>query len=222
MHRTYSLATPAFPRVRRLILQKLNMPDDSWNTSGKEIPLRRPFEIFVPNVYAIDMDTTARWPFGRRLEDQVATRFLSLFLDIGEAQRPAVPPRGPGRSGALGRRQIEPKTPPNPLEERQGVSQGVPLPGRTVVIRSDKDRHFMRVVTAALLLLGVAASARGLTDYEAEIRQIEESVAAIQPADAHDPSIGDAAAGLSPVSTRHAHRKPDRIGGRKDRHRRDA
>jgi hypothetical protein len=27
------------------------------------------------------MDTTGTWPYGRRLEDQVATRFLSMFLD---------------------------------------------------------------------------------------------------------------------------------------------
>jgi tetratricopeptide (TPR) repeat protein len=48
----------------------------------------------------------------------------------------------------------------------------------------------MRVVTAALLLLGFAAPARGLTDYEAEIRQIEEAVAAIQPAKELDPASG--------------------------------
>ena len=39
-------------------------------------------DLFVPNVCAIDMDTTGTWPFGGRLEDQVATRFLSLFLDM--------------------------------------------------------------------------------------------------------------------------------------------
>ena len=42
------------------------MPDDTWNTKGLNIPLRRPFEIFIPNVCAIDMDTTGTWPFGRR------------------------------------------------------------------------------------------------------------------------------------------------------------
>ena len=52
-----------------------------------DIPLRRPFEIFIPNVCAIDMDTTGTWPFGRRLEDQVATRFLSLFLDMAPLGR---------------------------------------------------------------------------------------------------------------------------------------
>ena len=58
------------------------MPDDSWNPKKLDIPLRRPVEIFIPNVCSIDMDTTGTWPFGRRLQDQVATRFLSLFLDM--------------------------------------------------------------------------------------------------------------------------------------------
>lgn len=81
VHRTYALAAEAFPRVRKTITQQLRMPDDSWNPKGLDIPLRRPYEIFVPNVNAVDMDTTGTWPFGRRLEDQVATRFLSMFLD---------------------------------------------------------------------------------------------------------------------------------------------
>jgi hypothetical protein len=81
VHKTYSLVTAAFPRVKKTLFQRLNMPDDSWNPKGLDIPLRRPFEIFVPNVCAIDMDTTGTWPYGRRLEDQVATRFLSMFLD---------------------------------------------------------------------------------------------------------------------------------------------
>ena len=78
----YSLPVEAFPRVRKVLFQDLNMPDNSWNRKGLNIPLRRAFEIFVPNVCAIDMDTTGTWPFGRRLEDQVATRFLSMFLDM--------------------------------------------------------------------------------------------------------------------------------------------
>jgi hypothetical protein len=82
VHKTYSLVTTAFPRVKKTLFQKLNMPDNSWNPKGLNIPLRRPYEVFVPNVCAIDMDTTGTWPFGRRPEDQVATRFLSLFLDM--------------------------------------------------------------------------------------------------------------------------------------------
>ena len=58
------------------------MPDNKWNKKGLKIPLRRSFEIFVPNANYIDMDTTGTWPYGRRPEDQVATRFLSLFLDM--------------------------------------------------------------------------------------------------------------------------------------------
>jgi hypothetical protein len=93
------------------------MPDDSWNPKGLNIPLRKPVEVFVPNVAAIDMDTTGTWPYGRRLEDQVATRFLSMFLDheaelngkkyhIELLNEPAL-----WNSVA-----IEPKTVPNPMK----------------------------------------------------------------------------------------------------------
>lgn len=58
------------------------MPGTTWNKRGLDIKLKRAFEIFIPNVCAIDMDTTGTWPFGRRLEDQVANRFLSIFLDM--------------------------------------------------------------------------------------------------------------------------------------------
>jgi hypothetical protein len=117
VHKTYALATAAFPRVRKTLFQQLNMPDDSWNRKGLDIPLRRSFEIFIPNVCAIDMDTTGTWPFGRRLEDQVATRFLSLFLDMDATFR--------GRKYHLDllndqslwdAAPVEPKTPPNPLK----------------------------------------------------------------------------------------------------------
>jgi len=79
--------------------------------------LRRAVDIFIPNVNSIDMDTTGTWPFGRRLEDQVATRFLSTFLDMSASVNgrryhvdllndPALWNAAP----------IEPKTPPNPLK----------------------------------------------------------------------------------------------------------
>jgi hypothetical protein len=116
VHKTYASAATAFPRGRKVVFQQMRMPDDSWNKNKLDIPLRRPFEIFIPNVCAIDMDTTGTWPFGRRLEDQVATRFLSLFLDM---EAPL------GTSGyhveTLGDQAlwdaapITPKTPPNPL-----------------------------------------------------------------------------------------------------------
>ncbi|RXH54113.1 DUF4331 family protein [Granulicella sibirica] len=117
VYKTYDLVVEAFPRVQKLLFQELNMPDDSWNPKKLNIPLRRPVEIFIPNVCSIDMDTTGTWPFGRRPEDQVATRFLSLFLDMtasfkgiryhvdimnNQALWDAVP--------------IQPKTPPNPLQ----------------------------------------------------------------------------------------------------------
>jgi hypothetical protein len=116
VHRTYTLATAAFPRVKKCFFQELNMPDDSWNPKKLDIKQRRTFEVFIPNVNAIDMDTNGTWPFGRRPEDQVATRFLSTFLDH--------------RAGCGGKPcnietlasqalwdsvQIEPRTPPNPL-----------------------------------------------------------------------------------------------------------
>ena len=82
VYKTYKLATAAFPRAKKCFFQELNMPDDSWNNSGKDIPLRRTFELFIPNLTSIDMDTTGTWPFGRRFEDQVASRFLSTFLEM--------------------------------------------------------------------------------------------------------------------------------------------
>lgn len=115
VHRYFDSPVAAFPRVKKMLFQTLNMPDNSWNKHGLPIPLRRTFEVFVPNVNAIDMDTTGTWPFGRRPEDQVATRFLSLFLDMSAQingkpydvellNQPALWQNVP----------IEPKTPPNP------------------------------------------------------------------------------------------------------------
>lgn len=117
VYKTYKLATAAFPRVKKCFFQKLNMPDDSWNKSGKNIPLKRTFEIFLPNLTSVDMDTTGTWPYGRRPEDQVATRFLGLFLDMSKncgdrpcnvetLNDPALWASAP----------IEPKTAPNPLK----------------------------------------------------------------------------------------------------------
>jgi len=117
VHRWPKLASTAFPRVKTALFQELNMPDDSWNPRGLDIPLRRPFEIFVPNVCAIDMDTNGSWPFGRRLEDQVATRFLSVFLDMSQTIGGQ-----PCHVDILGNQwlwdsaPVQPKTPPNPLK----------------------------------------------------------------------------------------------------------
>jgi Domain of unknown function (DUF4331) len=115
-HKMYDLAINAFPPAKKCLFQQVNMPDDTWQVRRKDIPLKRPFEIFIPNVCAIDMDTNGTWPYGRRLEDQVANRFLSIFLDM--------------KAGCGGRMcnvetlsdqalwdaaPIEPKTSPNPL-----------------------------------------------------------------------------------------------------------
>lgn len=115
VHRTYKLAVEAFPRVKRCFFQELNMPDDSWNPKGLDIPLRRPFEVFIPNVNAIDMDTNGSWPFGRRLEDQVATRFLSIFLDQADGCGGPCTLETLGQQSLWDAAPIEPKTPPNPL-----------------------------------------------------------------------------------------------------------
>lgn len=84
VHKIEKLAIEAFPRVKKCFFQPLNMPDGSWNTSGKNIPLKRTFEIFIPNLTSVDMDTNGTWPYGRRPEDQVATRFLATFLDMSK------------------------------------------------------------------------------------------------------------------------------------------
>lgn len=117
VHKTYTFALSAFPRVRRTMLQRLNMPDETWDKRGLGIPLRRPFGIFVPNVCALDMDTTGTWPFGRRLEDQVATRFLSMFLDMGgEFDGKMYHVETLSDQSLWDLAPIEPKTPPNPLK----------------------------------------------------------------------------------------------------------
>jgi hypothetical protein len=117
IHRIYDTAIGAFPRASKTLFQQLRMPDDSWNPKGLNIPLRRPFEIFIPNVCAIDMDTTGTWPFGRRLEDQVATRFLSMFLDMSaELNGKKYHMDMLGDPALWATLPIEPKTPPNPLK----------------------------------------------------------------------------------------------------------
>ena len=117
VYKTYDLVATAFPRVAKTLFQPLNMPDASWNPKGLPIPLRRPFEIFIPNVCAVDMDTSGSWPFGRRLEDQVATRFLSMFLDMeAEWNGRKYHIDLLGDQALWDSAPIVPKTPPNPLK----------------------------------------------------------------------------------------------------------
>jgi len=116
VHKKYAYAVAAFPRGRTLVFQQLRMPDESWNKNKLDIPLRRPFEIFIPNVCAIDVDTTGTWPFGRRLEDQVATRFLSMFLDMeAPLGQNGYSVETLGDQALWDAAPITPKTPPNPL-----------------------------------------------------------------------------------------------------------
>ncbi|WP_274050240.1 hypothetical protein [Thalassomonas haliotis] len=127
VYKTYKLATKAFPRAKKCFFQELNMPDDSWNNSGKDIPLRRTFELFIPNLTSIDMDTTGTWPFGRRFEDQVATRFLSTFLDMKSGcggQKCNVETLGD--LSLWDKAPVMPKNPPNPLFNDAPFSQSFP------------------------------------------------------------------------------------------------
>ncbi len=118
VYRTYDSVAEAFPRVKKMLFQPMTMPDDSWHThKDVNIPPRRAFEVFVPNVAAIDMDTNGSWPYGRRLEDQVATRFLSIFLDMEpDANGNRYNIETLQNQAALDTLPMEPKTPPNPLK----------------------------------------------------------------------------------------------------------
>jgi hypothetical protein len=113
---TYRTASAAFPRVAKCFFQDFQMPDDSWNPKHLPIKLRKPFEVFIPNVNSIDMDTTGTWPFGRRPEDQVATRFLSAFLDHSAmCGRARCNVESLSDQAIWDAAPVEPKTPPNPL-----------------------------------------------------------------------------------------------------------
>jgi hypothetical protein len=119
VYRTYDSVAEAFPRVVKMLFQPMTMPDDSWHVhKNVDIPVRRAFEVFVPNVAAIDMDTNGSWPYGRRLEDQVATRFLSIFLDMEtpDAHGNRYNVESLADQAALDTLPMEPKVPPNPLK----------------------------------------------------------------------------------------------------------
>ena len=63
------------------------------------------------------MDTTGTWPFGRRPEDQVATRFLSLFLDMtAELNGQKYTVELLNDQALWDSAPVLPKTPPNPLK----------------------------------------------------------------------------------------------------------
>ena len=117
VYKTYNLAIEAFPRAKKCFFQRINMPDNSWNVKGLDIKPPRTFEIFIPNVASIDMDTNGTWPFGRRFEDQVATRFLALFLDMekGCGGKPCNL-ESLDNQALWDNAAIVPKTPPNPLK----------------------------------------------------------------------------------------------------------
>lgn len=115
--KTYANPVEAFPRVKKCLFQELNMPDNTWNVSGAKINQKRTYEVFIPNVAAIDMDTNGTWPFGRRPEDQVATRFLSTFLDMAAGcGGKKCTTETLGDQALWDKAPIVPKTPPNPLK----------------------------------------------------------------------------------------------------------
>lgn len=127
VHKTYANVAPAFLRVKRLLFQELRMPDNSWNKHSLNIPLRLPVEVFIPNVNSIDLDTTGTWPFGRRPEDQVATRFLSLFLDhTAEINGNKYNVELLNQQWLWDAAPIEPKTPPNPVKNDKEFSTEFP------------------------------------------------------------------------------------------------
>jgi hypothetical protein len=128
VYRTYDTAAEAFPRVAKMLFQPMTMPDESWHAhKDVNIPVRRAFEVFVPNVAAIDMDTNGSWPYGRRLEDQVATRFLSIFLDMEpDAQGRRYNIETLADQAALDTLPMEPKVPPNPLKNDKAFLAAFP------------------------------------------------------------------------------------------------
>jgi len=72
------------PRALKCLLMSLRMPNDEWKNVSKDSSKLHPpivATLFHPNTLKVDMDTNGTFPFGRRPEDQVASRFTSLFLN---------------------------------------------------------------------------------------------------------------------------------------------
>src|SRR5262249_35012535 len=97
-----------------------------------------------------------------------------------------------GSAGALGRREDRAQDAAEPAQERQGIPERLPVPRRPLVIdpglpgRSRKDVDAMRS-TALLLVVALAVGPSGAdgedakpTDYQAELRQIDEAMAALR------------------------------------------
>jgi hypothetical protein len=70
------------PHAVNCLTQRMRMADDSWRVNKFE-KIKPPvvLQLFHPNTLVVDLDTTGTWPFGRRPEDQIASRFTSLFLN---------------------------------------------------------------------------------------------------------------------------------------------
>ena len=106
----------AFLRVKKVIFQQLRMPDDSWNPKELDIALRRPVEIFIPNVCASIWTPPAlgrsgvgwkiRWrPASCRSSWTWRARWRDRPINIETLNDQALWDSAP----------VVPKTPPNPL-----------------------------------------------------------------------------------------------------------
>lgn len=116
----------AFIPEGKCLFQELRMPP-GWNPRNKAVPLKRPYEIIIPNVNAVDMDTTGTWPYGLRPDDQAATRYIAFFLDHTKNCGPKPCNLDSLNDAALMRTlPIEPKTPPNPLHNDKPFLQAFP------------------------------------------------------------------------------------------------
>lgn len=79
----YDYTVAAASRVAGCLLQSVKMPPGlKWQRTGVNVSPPMVASLFHPNTLMVDLDTTGTWPFGRRPEDQVASRFTALFLDM--------------------------------------------------------------------------------------------------------------------------------------------
>jgi tetratricopeptide (TPR) repeat protein len=183
----YKTAVAAFPRVKKCFFQRLNMPDDAWRKNGVNVPLKRTFEIFLPNVNAIDMDTTGTWPYGRRPEDQVATRFLATFLDMkaGCGGKPCNL-ETLGDQALWDHAPIEPKTPPNPLKNDKPFLDHFPYladpwPPRTAATESSDP--VLAATKEAFRVYRHASLTADFSDFRAAETAIDQAIGTIGPSE---------------------------------------
>ena len=96
----------ATPRLLTCLLMRVQMADNSWKTARTNFKPPVVATLFWPNTLTVDLDTNGTWPFGRRPEDQVASRFTALFLNMAGGMCGGKPCnidslQDPSRSGSL-------------------------------------------------------------------------------------------------------------------------